>query len=43
MVPQGDASSVTRTIYGRNVFVSKVSQVFSNFNGMIGRRSVSLI
>jgi uncharacterized protein YndB with AHSA1/START domain len=37
MLPQGDATSVTWTMYGPAVFMSKVMQVFMNLDRMIGR------
>lgn len=37
MLPQGDATSVTWTMYGPAVFMSKVMQVFMNLDHMIGR------
>src|SRR5262245_14173493 len=37
MLPQGDATTVTWTMYGPAVFMSKVMQVFMNLDHMIGR------
>ncbi|WFU55043.1 SRPBCC family protein [Bradyrhizobium pachyrhizi] len=37
MLPQGNATSVTWTMYGPAVFMSKVMQVFMNLDRMIGR------
>lgn len=37
MLPQGDATSVTWTMYGPAVFMSKVMQVFMNLDHMIGK------
>ncbi|MCC8942501.1 SRPBCC family protein [Bradyrhizobium sp. Arg68] len=37
MLPQGDATNVTWTMYGPAVFMSKVMQVFMNLDHMIGR------
>lgn len=37
MLPQGDAISVTWTMYGPAVFMSKVMQVFMNLDHSIGR------
>jgi polyketide cyclase/dehydrase/lipid transport protein len=37
MVPQGDATLVTWTMYGPAPFISKMMQVFMNFDNMIGR------
>jgi hypothetical protein len=37
MLPQGDATSVTWTMYGPAVFMSKVMQVFMNLDHIIGR------
>ncbi|MCC8963133.1 SRPBCC family protein [Bradyrhizobium sp. Pear76] len=37
MLPQGDATSVTWTMYGPAVFMSKVMQVFINLDHMIGK------
>jgi hypothetical protein len=37
MLPQGDATNVTWTMYGPAVFISKVMQVFMNLDRMIGR------
>src|SRR5262245_17310847 len=37
MVPQGDATLVTWTMYGPAPFISKVMQVFMNFDNMIGK------
>jgi hypothetical protein len=37
MVPQGDATLVTWAMYGPAPFISKVMQVFMNFDNMIGK------
>ena len=37
MLPQGDATNVTWTMYGPAVFMSKLMQVFINLDRMIGR------
>jgi len=37
MLPQGDATTVTWTMYGPAVFMSKLMQVFMNLDRMIGR------
>lgn len=37
MLPQGDATNVTWTMYGPAVFMSKLMQVFMNLDHMIGR------
>ncbi|MFB9263735.1 SRPBCC family protein [Bradyrhizobium erythrophlei] len=37
MLPQGDATNVTWTMYGPAVFMSKVMQVFINLDHMIGK------
>ncbi|KJC58130.1 polyketide cyclase [Bradyrhizobium sp. LTSPM299] len=37
MLPQGDATSVTWTMYGPAVFMSKLMQVFINLDHMIGK------
>ncbi|MEN3349229.1 MAG: hypothetical protein V7632_2864 [Bradyrhizobium sp.] len=37
MLPQGDATNVTWTMYGPAVFMSKVMQVFMNLDHMIGK------
>ena len=37
MLPQGDATNVTWTMYGPAVFISKVMQVFINLDHMIGK------
>ena len=37
MLPQGDATIVTWTMYGPAVFMSKVMQVFINLDRMIGK------
>ncbi|WOH82715.1 SRPBCC family protein [Bradyrhizobium sp. BEA-2-5] len=37
MLPQGNATTVTWTMYGSAVFMSKVMQVFMNLDRMIGR------
>jgi hypothetical protein len=37
MLPQGDATNVTWTMYGPAVFMSKLIQVFINLDHMIGK------
>jgi Polyketide cyclase / dehydrase and lipid transport len=37
MLPQGDATNVTWTMYGPAAFMSKVMQVFMNLDHMIGK------
>jgi uncharacterized protein YndB with AHSA1/START domain len=37
ILPQGDATNVTWTMYGPAVFISKLMQVFMNLDRMIGR------
>lgn len=36
MTPQGDATNVTWAMYGPNVFLGKVMQVFMNMDKMVG-------
>jgi hypothetical protein len=37
MLPQGDATNVTRLMHGPAPFMSKVMQVFINLDNMIGK------